>query len=202
MRNPASRPLLYVQTTITLSDETDLAAYDFAVFEKLSEECGMLFGSISIENSSQTSKRATRDWITGASFYEYGRWMERDGFYLTGRIRAREEERDDLTGEMTVSDRRFDPQQDLVFEETETGYQYYLPNEDWEDEVFYIRAYEGAEILKHNYICYFSSDVPASIAGEYDPDESQLEGAKGRRGLLDHKTGQGRTGAAISAVSN
>ncbi|MBQ3105196.1 MAG: hypothetical protein IJC59_04950 [Lachnospiraceae bacterium] len=72
---------------------------------------------------------------------------------------------------MTVSDRHFDPQQDLVFEETKTGYQYYLPNEDWEDEVFYICAYEGAKIRKHNYIEYFYSDVAGFIAGEYDSDE-------------------------------
>lgn len=168
VRNPASRPLLYVQTNITLSDETDIAAYDFAMFEKLSEECGMLFRYISIENSTQISKRVTREWITNASFYEYGRWIERDGFYLTGRVRVREEKHDDLTDEMTRSDRRFDPQRDLVFEKTETGYQYYLPNEEWEDEVFYIHAQEGAEILKYDYIKYFCDDVAGFIAGEDD----------------------------------
>ena len=170
VRNPASRPLLYVQANITLSDETDLAAYDFAVFEKLSEECGMLFGSIHIDNSTQISQRKTRDWVTKASFYEDGCWIERDGVYITGRVRVREEERNDLTGEMTVSDRRFAPQQDLVFEKTETGYRYYLPNEDWQ-EVFYIRASVGAEMLEYNYIEYSYSDVAGFIAGEYGSDE-------------------------------
>ena len=100
VRNPASRPLLYVQANITLSDETDLASYDFAVFEKLSEECGMLFGNIRIENNSQISQRQTRDWFTTATFSEYGRWIERDDVYFTGCVRIREEKRHDLTGEM------------------------------------------------------------------------------------------------------
>ncbi len=172
VRDPASRPLLYVQANITLSDETDLAAYDFAAFEKLSEECGMLFRYISVENSDQSSKRVTREWMTNATFYEDGCWLERNGFYITGNVRVREEKRDDLTGEMSVSDRRFDPQRDLVFEKTETGYRYYLPNEDWE-EGFYIYAHEGAEILKHNYINYFYGDVASFIEGEYDSDEKE-----------------------------
>ena len=171
VRNPESRPLLYVQANITRSDETDLAAYDFAAFEKLSEECGMLFRYISVENSTQISKRVTRDWMTTATFSEDGCWIERDGFYITGRVRVREEERNDLTGEMTVSDRRFAPQQDLVFEETKTGYRYYQPNEDWE-EGFYIFAQEGAEIIKDSFIYYYHGDVTGFIEGKYDSDET------------------------------
>jgi len=171
VRNPASRPLLYVQANITVSDETDIAAYDFAAFEKLSEECGMLFGYISVENSTQKSQRETREWVTNTGFYEYGRWIECEGFYIDGRIRVRNEERNDLTGEMTVLDRRFDPQKDLVFEKTENGYHYYLPNEDWQDEVFYIRASVGAEILEYNYVEYFCTDVDDFISGKYDYDK-------------------------------
>ena len=174
VRNPASRPLLYVQANIILADKTNLAAYDFAAFENLSEECGMLFGSIRIENSSQISQRQTRDWLTTATFSEYGRWIERDDVYFTGRVRVQEEERNDLSGEMTVSDRRFDPQQDLVFEETETGYRYYLPNEDWE-EGFYIYAHEGAEMMKNNYIKYFYGDVADFVEGKYVSDEKEGE---------------------------
>ena len=80
--------------------------------------------------------------------------------------------RHDLTGEMTVSDRRFDPQQDLVFEETETGYRYYLPGEDWK-EGFYICAREGSGMLNYNYIHYFYGNVADFIAGEYAPDEKE-----------------------------
>ena len=172
VRDPASRPLLYVRTNITLSDETDLAAYDFAAFEKLSEECGMLFGSIGLENSSQTSQRQTREWFTTATFSEYGRWIERDGVYFAGCVRTREEKRHDQIGEMTMTDRSFDPQQDLVFEETETGYRYYLPNEDWK-EGFFIYAHEGSEMLKYNYIQYFYGNVADFIAGKYDSDEKE-----------------------------
>jgi len=111
-----------------------------------------------------------REWMTTASFYEYGDWLERDGVCIDGRVRVREEERDDLTNEMKVSDRRFDPEQDLVFEKTATGYRYYLPNEDWQ-EGFYIRAQEGAGILEYNYIEYSYSDVAGFIAGKYDSDE-------------------------------
>lgn len=174
VKDPASRPLLYVQANITLSDETDLTAYDFAVFEKLSKECGMLLGNICIENSSQISKRQTQDWLTTATFSEYGRWIERDGVYFTGCVRSREEQRHDLTGEMMVSDRSFDPQQDLVFEETEGGYRYYLPSEDWK-EGFYIYAHEGAEMLRYNYVQYFFGNVTDFIEGKYDPDEKEGE---------------------------
>ena len=169
VRNPEIRPLLSVQANITLSDETDLSMYDFAVFEKLSEKCGMLFSYITLENSTQISERVIRDWITTTGFYEYGRWIEQDGVYFNGYIRVREEKRHDVNGEMTVSDKRFDPQQDLVFEKTETGYRYYLPNEDW-SEGFYIYAHEGAEMLANNYNHYFYSDIKAFIAGEYDSD--------------------------------
>lgn len=172
VRNPASRPLLYVQANITLSDETDLAMYDFAAFDKLSQDCGMLFGYISVENSTQTSKRATKDWMTNASYYEYGPWIEQDGIYITGRVRVREEERNDLTEDMDASDRRFNPQQDLVFEKTDTGYRYYLPNEDWQ-EGFYIYAHENAEMLKYNYLKYFSEDVSGFIEGKDDFDETE-----------------------------
>ncbi len=84
----------------------------------------------------------------------------------------RAEERNALTGEMTVSDRRFDPLHDMVFEETETGYRYYLPDRDW-TEGFYIRAHEGARMLKHNYIKYFYDDVSGFIEGKYNSDEKE-----------------------------
>lgn len=173
VREPASRPLLYVGANITLSDDADVSAYDLEAIETLGEKCGMLFDSISIESGVQRSSTGLRDWLTKSVYTEYGRWIERDGFYIDGRIRVREEERNELTGELTGFDRRFDPQKDLVFEETETGYQYYLPNEDWEDEVFYIRAHEGAEILQYNYIEYFYSDVDGFIAGKYDAEENE-----------------------------
>ena len=70
-----------------------------------------------------------------------------------------------------VSDRCFDPQKNLVFEETETGYQYYLPDKDWEDEVFYIYAHEGAKILEYNYIDYYYSDVDGFLTGKYNSDK-------------------------------
>lgn len=174
VRNPATRPWLWVVADITLPDETDLTAYDFDAFEKLGQECGMLFSSICVENSTQTSKRVIRDWRTDAGFYEYGQWIEKDGVYFTGYVRVRDEKRDDLTGEMTVSDRRFDPQKDLVWEETDGGYGYYLPSEDW-NEGFRIYAREGARMLEYNYRYYFCDDIAEFAAGEYDPEEEGTE---------------------------
>ena len=171
VRDPQSRGQIYVTAEITLPDDADLSEYDLETMEQIGHACGMLFHSLTIENSTQTFLMGIREWMTKANFYEYGDWLERDGVYIDGRVRVREEERDDLTNEMTRSDRRFDPEQDLVFEETSTGYQFYLPNEDWQEEVFYIRASEGAGILKYNYIEYFYSDVAGFIAGEYDIDE-------------------------------
>ena len=172
VRDPASRPLLYVQATITLPDDADLYSYDLAAMAKLSEECGMLFGSIRLENGSQVFQNRIQDWVTKADFYEYGRWLERDGIYFYGRVSVREEERNDLTGELTVSDRRFDPEQDLVFEETATGYRYYMPNEDWQ-EVFTIHVSEGGGILEHDYMEYCYPDVAGFIEGKYDSDEKE-----------------------------
>lgn len=172
VRNPASRPLLYVKANITLSDETDLAAYDYAEFEKLSRDCGMFFGYISVENSTQTAQRKTKEWITKTSFYENGQWIEQDGVYIIGHVRVREEEHNDLTGELAVSDRYFNHKHDIVFRKTETGYDYYLPNEDWK-EGFYIFAHEGAEILKYNYNKYFCEDMADLIKGDFAPDENE-----------------------------
>lgn len=171
VRSPESRPLIYVQTNMTLPDDTDVAAYDFATMETFGEECGMFFGSVTIKNGFQTFQRSTREWVTEANFYENGCWLKQDGFYLSGRVRVREEKRNDLTSETTVTDRRFDTQSDIVFEETKNGYRYYLPSEDWRDEVFYVYASEGSEVLRHNYIKYFYSDVDGFISGKYNSDD-------------------------------
>ena len=170
VRDPQSRAQIFVTAAITLSDDTDLSEYDLETMEQIGSGCGMRFHSITIENSTQSFHMGIKDWMTKANFYEYGDWLQRDGVSIDGRVRVREEVRDDLTNEMTKSDRRFDPQQDLVFEETATGYRYYLPNEDWQ-EGFYIRAQEGAKILEYNYIEYFYSDVAGFIAGKYDSDQ-------------------------------
>jgi len=170
VRDPQSRAQIYVTAEITLPDDADLSKYDLETMEQIGNACGMRFKSITIENGTQTFLMGIREWMTTASFYEYGDWLERDGVCIDGRVRVREEERDDLTNEMKVSDRRFDPEQDLVFEKTATGYRYYLPNEDWQ-EGFYIRAQEGAGILEYNYIEYSYSDVAGFIAGKYDSDE-------------------------------
>ena len=170
VRDPQSRGQIYVTAEITLPDDADLSKYDLETMEQIGNACGMRFKSITIENGTQTFLMGIREWMTTAGFYEYGDWIERDGVCIDGRVRVREEERDDLTNEMKVSDRRFDPEQDLVFEATATGYQFYLPNEDWQ-EGFYIRAQEGAGILEYNYIEYSYSDVAGFIAGKYDSDE-------------------------------
>ncbi|MBQ3077897.1 MAG: hypothetical protein IJC43_08565, partial [Clostridia bacterium] len=171
VRDPQSRVQIEVTAEITLPDDADLSGYDLERMEQLGNSCGMRFRSMTIANSTQTFRMGTREWMTTAGFSEYGDWLDRDGISIDGRVRVREEERNDLTNEMTKSDRRFDPEQDLVFEKTATGYQFYLPNEDWQEEVFYIRASEGAGILEYNYIEYFYSDVAGFIAGEYDIDE-------------------------------
>lgn len=172
VRESESRPLLYVRTQITLPDNTDLSAYDLEVIERLSDECGMLFGSIGIESGNKVFKSSIQEWMTEAEFYEYDNWIKRDGVELYGRVCVREEERNDLTKEETVTERRFEPDQDLVFEETATGYRYYLPNKDWQ-EVFNIYADKGSAMLEYDYIQYYYSNVDGYIDGNYNSNEME-----------------------------
>ena len=51
VRNPNNRPLLYTQSNIMLSDEIDLSKFDFATFDTISKECGMLFSELNLYNS-------------------------------------------------------------------------------------------------------------------------------------------------------
>mgnify|MGYP003289814075 CR=1 FL=1 len=75
---------------------------------------------------------------------------------MKGYIHVRDEQRNDLTQEISVSDRYFDASNDFVFEKTDSGYMYCLPNENWK-EGFYLYAHEGAEILEYNYNYYFDT---------------------------------------------
>lgn len=158
VRNPNNRPLLYTQSNIMLSDEIDLSKFDFATFDTISKECGMLFSELNLENSTQTAKFVNKDWYTSAVLYEYGQWIEKEDIYMKGYIHVRDEQRNDLTQEISVSDRYFDASNDFVFEKTDSGYMYCLPNENWK-EGFYLYAHEGAEILEYNYNYYFCSDI-------------------------------------------
>lgn len=171
VRNPQSRPLLYIRNAeITLPDDTDLSAYTLEKMERFAEQCGMFLGYVTVNNTSQTFTTASREWLTKTDFAEHGCWLEKDGVRLTGHTRVRKEERNHLTGKITATDRCFDPEQDIVFEETQTGYRYYMPNDDWQ-EVFTIRASEGAKMLEHDYMEYFYSDVEGFLDDKYDSDE-------------------------------
>ena len=59
-----------------------------------------------------------------------------------------------LLGCLSISSKSsaFSPK--TVFEKTDSGYMYCLPNENWK-EGFYLYAHEGAEILEYNYNYYF-----------------------------------------------
>jgi len=88
-----------------------------------------------------------------ATFREFGTWLERDGFRLSGQIRERIESVDANTHEYTAAHRQFAPKTDFVFEETEHGYRYFCLTDNW-DYSFILQADEGAEILRYDYIVY------------------------------------------------
>lgn len=159
VRNPQSRQQLYVEKAeLYLTENTDLSVYDMELLEKLGDQCGIQFGYIKFVDEDQDFWMISQRDQVETTLWDYGCLLEKDGFELRGLIRIREEVRKDGTNELTVSDKNFNPETDLVFEKTEDGYMYYFPNEDW-DLPFTIRAYVGSEILKHDYWIVYYEDA-------------------------------------------
>ena len=138
---------------------------------------GIQFGSISIGDADQDFHLVSQRDQMKSSLWDYGCLLERDGYELRGYVRIREEVRKDETNELTVSDKRFNPERDLVFEQTEDGYMYHFTNEEW-DTPFTIRAYEGADILKHDYrIAYYedADELTASLKSSPKKNDHPLQ---------------------------
>ena len=84
--------------------------------------------------------------------WEYGRWYKDDGIILYGMLHDRYEVRNRDTDAVTVSDIVYNPETDLVFEETDYGYRFDILNENC-NSGFYLSliAEKGADILGSDY---------------------------------------------------
>lgn len=148
VRDPASRPLLHInRALLSLPDDADISGYDLEAFEKLSGQCGMKLDGLTMVNSGQTVTFGNGN----AGFYEYGILLEGDGYALRGAVRVKEEKRDASSKDMIVSDQRFDPELDLLFEETEQGFRFSFPNEGW-GQGFRFCAEADSQHIHHDYI--------------------------------------------------
>ncbi len=176
VRNPQSRQRLYVdKAEIKLTENTDLSVYDMGMLEKLGDQCGIQFGYIKFVDEDQDFWLISQRDQVKTTLWDYGCLLEKDGFELRGLVRVCEEVRKDGTNELTVSDKRFEQERDLVFEKTEDGYMYYFPNEDW-DIPFTIRAYPGSEILEHDYwIVYYEDAEEFTASLEDSPKKNDKE---------------------------
>ena len=173
VRDPRSRLPIYIsKPQMTVSDTTDLSCYDLAGIEQLEAEYGLHIGSMPIENSHQYLGKADKQGKTYVHLWEYGCWLDGDGFELRGRVYEQEEARDMETKELIVSVQQVDPETDLEFEETEYGYRLSLMNRDLAESLS-LRAHAGADILKYDY--YLLEEE------EYSPKEDPSE--KGREGV-------------------
>ena len=158
VRNPRSRLPIYIsKPEITVADTTDLSLLDLALTETLEEEYGLHIGSVKIKNCDQFFQKNDVRNETRAELWEYGCWLKADGFELCGRAHERKEVRNVETNEVSVSDRKVDPETDLIFEQTDYGYKLSLSNKDLDDSLW-IRAYEGAEMLNYDFYCLDEKD--------------------------------------------
>ena len=168
VRNPQSRLPIYVKTpNFTVSDTTDLSAYDLVAMETLEEEYGFHIGSMSINNVDQHFQKNDYRGKTCTELWEYGCWYKADGFELFGMVYERSEERTIKTNELTVSDIKFNPETDLLFEQMSYGYRWSVFNEDWlSDYSFVLRAYKGAEILNSDFYYLDTKENPSAKSPE------------------------------------
>lgn len=155
VRNPQTRLPIYISTPeISVSSDTNLSAYDLAAIEALNDKYGLCVGEITMQNTTQFFNMAIHNNQKRALFMEYGCWLKSYGFELHGRVHVREEKKDCETNELTVSDLKFTPETDLIFEKTDYGYCWSFLNENWPDDSSYgftIVAEKGAEILNNDY---------------------------------------------------
>ncbi|MBQ7114599.1 MAG: hypothetical protein IJO10_10230 [Clostridia bacterium] len=151
VRDPLSRPQICIREfQISLLDDRDLSPYDLKAMEKLEIDCGLRVDYADIIGSGERVVLQNKAVL----FTESGCWLKGEGYELRGVVRIREEKRDAATNEITVTERHFDPQADLIFEETKNGFRFSFPNEDWK-QGFRFYADADSELLRHGYVYRF-----------------------------------------------
>jgi hypothetical protein len=149
VRDPGSRLQIDVMWTKPAPPEgTDLSACSLARFRNLCQSCGLRINDINMDNG---ICYFTMEDGTEAAFGEYGNWYEAEGLWFRGPVRVRWETLDKQTNEITRSQWRFDPEEDLTVEQTETGWIFSRSNSTW-GYGFRIYAEEGSEYLRYDYV--------------------------------------------------
>lgn len=189
VRNPLARLPIYIsKPKITVSDTTNLSAYDLSAIEFLEEKYGLCVGGITIQNGAQFFNMSSQKAQKHTLMMEYGCWLEWDGIELRGRVRVREEKKDCKTDELTVSDIKFNPETDFDFKKTDYGYSWSFLNEDWPTDSSYgftIVAKKGAEMLNHNYYYIDADEKPSKESTEtiwVEIEDGSFVLASGRNG--------------------
>ena len=151
VRNPASRPLIHIsKAQISIIEDIDISKFSLEAFEELSERCGARIDGLAMTNNRQTVTFSNGN----AGFYEYGILLEGNDYALWGAIHVKQQIRDISTNKITVSDYSFNPQLDLNFKETETGFEFDFPNDCW-GQSFRFYAKENSDLIFHDYIYYY-----------------------------------------------
>jgi len=153
LTDPQSRlPIFADPPVITVSEKTDLYGYDLAAIQEMEAEYGLFINDFKLVCGSKTFNKSLHHESCKTDMYDYGTWYEGDGFKLHGITYWKTELLDIETDELTVSEFKFDPETDIMFEQTNDGYRWNFMNEDIPSGYgFTLLAYEGSEILNYDY---------------------------------------------------
>ena len=149
VRDPKSRLLIDVMWTKPSPPEgTDFSAYSLALFRDLRQSCGLRIDNIHMDNGSYYF---TMENGTEGTSGEYGSWYEEEGLWFLGPVSVRRETLNQQTNEITEYQWVFDPEADLMVEQTGTGWIFTTSDHVWGYD-FQVYTKEGSKYLQHDYL--------------------------------------------------